>query len=198
MKCKMWFLLASLFLTLSSQAQVMPVTGLGTCVDFVTSASTTISGQVSVHPAARLYGLPPRYDPVTKNIYVPPYSCESWDVDGIYRTIGYLSHELGHWVVGNPNIAAPLTKAQFTEKMCAWEGAAIRNNGIGRNEVSAFTEGTVIIPLIAVDPSSMLALLGSGATDVQIGKEFCDTNPHSAGMTYTAYYSSYYDANYPW
>ncbi|RZZ84908.1 MULTISPECIES: hypothetical protein [Pseudoxanthomonas] len=185
-----------LFSPLAS-AQTMN-TGLGYCIDGIGEASSTLRSQVAAHTAGRFYGNPPRYDPATKIIYVPPYSCDSFDTVGLYRTLGYLSHELGHHVAGIPDISAPLTRDQYITKMCVWEANAVSNNGVVRGEISGATSGSIVIPLIAQNESTMLSMLASGKSLQEIGQTFCDNNTNSTGKTYTQANGDYYDANYPW
>lgn len=152
---------------------------------------------MAAHTAGRLRE-PSRYDPATKIIYVPPYSCDSFDTVGLYRTLGYLSHELGHHVAGIPDISAPLTRDQYITKMCVWEANAVSNNGVVRGEISGATSGSIVIPLIAQNESTMLSMLASGKSLQEIGQTFCDNNTNSTGKTYTQANGDYYDANYPW
>ncbi len=191
-------LIISLLYPAYAKSQTYPVTGLGQCIDFISAASTTLTSQIQAHAGVRAYGLPPSYDPLTPKILVPPYSCESFDLPGLYKTVGYLSHELGHHVAGVPSIDAPITKAQYVERNCVWEAKAVVNNAVVSDQIQGFSEGTVEIPLISENSAALWGMWSGGASLVDIGKAFCDNNHVASGKTYTKQHEDYYDANYPW
>lgn len=150
------------------------------------------------HVGVRAYGLPPSYDPLTAKILVPPYSCESNDWPGLYKTVGYLSHELGHHEAGVPNIDAPITKAQYVERNCVWEAKAVVNNAVVSDQIRVASEGFVEVPLISENSAKLWSMWSGGESLVDIGKVFCDNNHVASGKTYTKQHEDYYDANYPW
>lgn len=195
---KYLILIISLLCPAYAKSQAFPVTGLGQCVDFISAASTTLTSQIQAHVGVRAYGLPPSYDPLTAKILVPPYSCDSNDWPGLYKTVGYLSHELGHHEAGVPNIDAPITKAQYVERNCVWEAKAVVNNAVVSDQIRVASEGFVEVPLISENSAKLWSMWSGGESLVDIGKVFCDNNHVASGKTYTKQHEDYYDANYPW
>ncbi|WP_322534411.1 hypothetical protein [Stenotrophomonas maltophilia] len=191
-------MIISLLCPAYAKSQAFPVTGLGQCVDFISAASTTLTSQIQAHVGVRAYGLPPSYDPLTAKILVPPYSCDSNDWPGLYKTVGYLSHELGHHEAGVPNIDAPITKDQYVERNCVWEAKAVVNNAVVSDQIRVASEGFVEVPLISENSAKLWSMWSGGESLVDIGKVFCDNNHVASGKTYTKQHEDYYDANYPW
>lgn len=69
------FLLA--LVSFGAQAQTtVPTTGLGTCIDFITSQSTTLTGQINSSTTFKIaYGSASYTDMPNKVVYIRNYSC---------------------------------------------------------------------------------------------------------------------------
>lgn len=188
------FLLA--LVSFGTQAQTtVPTTGLGTCIDFTTSQSTTLTGQINSNTNFKIaYGSASYTDMPNKIVYIRNYSCASQDMPGMYFTVSVLAHEFGH-VKFNYSFAKT-TRQAYIDEACKMEGLAVTNNIVARNEISISTQNSIDIKLAASNPDQLFGIYSAGGPNVasNVGKSFCANNITSTtGQNYNVYYGEQYD-----
>lgn len=188
------FLLA--LVSFGTQAQTtVPTTGLGTCIDFITSQSTTLTGQINSNTTFKIaYGSASYTDMPNKIVYIRNYSCASQDMPGMYSTVSVLAHEFGH-VKFNYSFAKT-TRQAYIDEACKMEGLAVTNNIVARNEISISTQNSIDIKLAASNPDQLFGIYSAGGPNVasNVGKSFCANNVTSTtGQNYNVYYGEQYD-----
>ncbi|MFC6839577.1 hypothetical protein [Xanthomonas theicola] len=141
------FFLALISLEASGQTNT-PHTGLGTCVDFIASGSTTLTNQINNNTTYTIAYGPANYtDTIAKIAYIQHYSCDSQDVPQLYFRVSALAHEFGHV---NFNYSFPVTTRQaYIDEACKMEGLAVINNITARNEIWNFPQNSADIKLAA-------------------------------------------------
>ncbi|PPV11077.1 hypothetical protein [Xanthomonas axonopodis] len=193
--CRLTLLLLVLISFGAGAQTSVPTTGLGTCVDFIASGSTTLTGQINNNTVyAITYGTASYTDTLGKVIYIRNYSCYSQDLPGLYFTVSALAHEFGHV---NFNYSFPKTTRQaYIDEACKMEGLAVINNITARNEIWDFSQNSADIRLAASNPDQLFAVYNAGGSNVasNVGKAFCDNNITSTtGQNYNDYYGEQYD-----
>ncbi|MGV7178727.1 hypothetical protein [Xanthomonas axonopodis] len=184
------------FVSFGTQAQTtVPTTGLGTCIDFITSQSTTLTEQINSSPNFTIaYGSASYTDMPNKAVYIQNYSCESQDMPGMYFTVSALAHEFGH-VKFNYSFAKT-TRQAYIDEACKMEGLAVTNNIVARNEIWSSTQNSIDINLAASNPDQLFVIYYAGGPNVasNVGKSFCANNVTSTtGQNYNVYYGEQYD-----
>lgn len=186
-----------LFLFSESVYSQTASTGLDECMDFVASASSTLTSQVNNRTYALEYGPAAYLDRANSVIYIQSYDCNDVDIDidGLYFRISQLAHEFGHV---NYDVGFPITTREaFIDASCKNEGNAVINNIVVRSEILSYTMQTEDISLAAANASQLLGEYAQGGPDPasSIGDLFCTGNITSTtGQNYKVYYGELYDS----
>ena len=124
----------------SQDIQEPPNTGLDSCVDFISSQSPTMVSEIGFAKKDNWVFVYERngatYTDFTAKIaHVGRYDCND-DASNIdrYRSIGLLSHELGHIQLGNYELKT--SESEYVESKCYSEGYALWNNIVSVDENS--------------------------------------------------------------
>lgn len=173
-----------------------PTTGLGDCVDFITSGSSTLTNQVGSLGYSIQYGGTSYTDYVAKKIVVPSYICSPDSIPKLYNTVATLAHELGHAEHGVREDTS--SRDAYIKSWCDNEGYAVINNIKGRDEIFDCSANSADIGVVASNRAQLISLYEGGGGMTDVGKAFCESNTTSTtGQSYLDFYGDYYDKHYP-